>query len=96
MDRATIVMNGICSGFSVSRMIGKRQPIPSNMKKAKPTMLQYELSLMATKSGPVPPYSSIKSKAKYVVVRTPIMIMATAKMKHLEKRSMRLTQTKGE
>lgn len=75
-------------------MTGKRLPIPSNMKKAKPIILQYDCWFTATKSGPIP-CSSIKSEAKKQVVRTPTKIMMTAKMKNFEKFSMRLTQTKG-
>ena len=65
------------------------------MKKAKPTVPQYESSFSATKSGPFPSYATTRLAAKYVVVSTPTRIMATAKMKHFEKRSILLTQTRG-
>lgn len=42
--RAATVIVGSYSGFSVSRIIGRRQPIPSNMKKAKPMVPQKDSS----------------------------------------------------
>lgn len=69
--------------------------MPSNIKKANPIMLQYEFSFTETISGPLPPYSSIKRKAKTDVVKTPSRIIATAKMNICEKLSSLRTHTSG-
>ena len=51
---AAAVMQGRFYGFLVACMMGNKLPMPSNMKKAKPIMLQYESSFMGTRSGPGP------------------------------------------
>ena len=68
-----------------SFITGKRQVIPSNMKKAKPIMIQYELWSNGTKPGPdPPPRSSASYNAKYEVMITQITIKKTAMVKAFE------------
>lgn len=78
-----------------SFITGKRQVIPSNMKKAKPIIIQHEFLFTGTKPGPDPPRSSASYKAKYEVMITQITIKKTAIVKALENFSIVRIQTIG-